>query len=148
MRSWALAISEEVKNEKQGLSNEINVRISKAMESICSNPKIGDSYTNLKNTYIYKDGAHPQIQILYKMIPKRRRIEVFFISQKIVDSLPRISVFFSYSKHDETWFKKLEKEFSSLKDLNIDLWNDTNIPAGAKWHDLILEKVADAAGDR
>ena len=57
----------------------------------------------------------------------------------------RTKLFISYSHRDEEWFKRLQVHLRPLvRNSMIDLWDDTKIQAGDRWHAEIVGALSEA----
>src|SRR5512145_3061382 len=57
----------------------------------------------------------------------------------------RDKVFISYSHKDKEWLERLQVHLKPLmKQRQIDIWDDTRIAPGAKWHDEIRDALQTA----
>jgi TIR domain len=80
---------------------------------------------------------------------------VFYLSNKPIEQLAAMvgkqipvakdQVFVSYSHQDKEWLKRLETHLRPLvRDGRVDLWADTRISAGDRWHDEIAAAISRA----
>ena len=57
----------------------------------------------------------------------------------------RKNVFVSYSHKDKKWLERILKWLKPLEEEGLlDIWDDSQIPPGAKWKDVIEENLAEA----
>jgi hypothetical protein len=123
----------------RGWSDTAQARLYEILDDLCRDPKAGRYYEDT-DSWVYKEGARPQITVDYRLDPEPRLVTVDSVGQQIIE-YREILIFLSYSREDRTWFEKLRKALEPLADWDIRIWCDQDINPAQEWLDVIREKL-------
>jgi hypothetical protein len=142
MTAWAYRLSQDAREVRDAWKPARQTRLQRAVEALAEQPTRGRRLKG-DRTRVFTANGNPPLRITYRLNPKIRQLTVEHVAPVDVP-LREIDVFLSYSSEDRDWFRRLRRALEPLRQLDIVLWSDEDLPPGKKWHPLIKEKVGEA----